>query len=74
MATGTKKRVHHWVRYWEFELNSMSAPTYLNVIPLGSYIMLLGMEWFYIHRTKVDFYDKVIEFLDDDGDMRILQK
>jgi len=52
----------------------MSAPTYLNVIPLGSYIMLLGMEWFYIHRTKVDFYDKVIEFLDDDGDMRILQK
>ena len=25
--------------------------------------MILGMDWFFIHRTKVDFYDKAIEFL-----------
>lgn len=45
----------------------------MNVLPLGSYIMHLGMDWLYLHRTKVDSYDKVIEFLDDNGEKRILQ-
>jgi len=28
--------------------------------------MPLGMDWLYIHKTKVDCYDKAIECLDDD--------
>ena len=35
--------------------------------------MLLGMDWLYLHRTKVDCYDKAIECLDDNGEKRILQ-
>ena len=31
------------------------------------------MDWLYLHRTKVDFYDKAIECLDDNGEQRILQ-
>lgn len=34
--------------------------------------MLLGMDWLYIYRTKVNFYDKYIEFLDDNGEQRVL--
>ena len=26
----------------------------LTVLPLGSYNMLLGMDWLYLHRTKMD--------------------
>ena len=36
--------------------------------------MLLGMDWLYLHMTKVDFYDKVIDCLDDNGEQRILQR
>ena len=57
LATCTKKRVHHWVK----------------ACALGSYSMLLGMDWLYLHRTKADFYDKTIECLDDNGEKRILQ-
>ena len=35
--------------------------------------MLLGMDWLYLHRTKVDYYEKAIAFLDDNGEQRILQ-
>jgi len=73
LSTGTKKRVHHWVRFCEFELNGMPTSAHLNVLPLGSYSMLLGMYWLFIHRTKVDNYDKSIKCLDDDGERRILQ-
>ena len=35
--------------------------------------MILGMDWLYIHGTKVDYYENSIEFLDDDGERRILE-
>ena len=44
----------------------MTTSSHLNVFPLGSYSMLLGMDWLYIYRTKVDCYD-------DDGERIILQ-
>ncbi len=72
MDTCTKKRVHHWVISYAFELKGISRSMYVNVLPLGSYSMLLGMDWLSIHRTKVDCYDKAIECLDDDGEKRIL--
>jgi len=66
------KRVHHLVRSCAFELDGMPTLAHLNVLPLGSYSMLLGMDWLYLQRTKLDCYKKAINFLDDDEDKRIL--
>ena len=68
LAIDTKNIVHHWVRVCAFELNNMPTIAHLNVLPLGSYSMLLGMDWLYLQRTKVDCYEKDIEFLDDNGE------
>lgn len=35
--------------------------------------MLLGMDWLYHHKTKLDFYEKDNECLDDNGEHRILK-
>ena len=35
--------------------------------------MLLGMDWLYLHRTNGDCYGKSIEFLDDIGELIVLQ-
>jgi len=51
----------------------MPTLTHLNVLLLGSYNMLMGMDWLYLHRTKVDCYDKAIECVDDNGEPRVLQ-
>jgi len=51
----------------------MPTSTHLNVLPLGSYNLLLGMDWLYLYRTKVDCYDKAIECLDDNGEPRVLR-
>ena len=73
LATGSKKRGHQWVRSCAFELNGMPTSEHLNVLLLGSYSMILGMDWLYLHMTKVDYYDKAIKFLDENGEQRILQ-
>jgi len=72
LATGTKKQVHHWVRVCVVELNGMPTSTHLNVLTLGSYSMILGMDWLYFNKTKVDCFDKAIECVDDSGENRTL--
>jgi len=50
----------------------MPIVAHLNVLSLGSYNMILGMYWLYLHRTKVYCYDKAIECMDDTREKRIL--
>ncbi len=73
LATSTKKRVHHWVRACAFDLNGMRTIADFNVLTFRAYNMTLGMDWLYLHRTKVDCYDKATECMDDNGEPRVSQ-
>ena len=42
-------------------------------ITVGIIHYVVGHGWLYLHRTKVECYDKVIECLDDNGEPRVLQ-
>jgi len=39
----------------------------LNVLPLGSYDVIIGMEWLEVHRAKLDRYNKVDKCINDKG-------
>eukprot|EP00253_Pinus_taeda_P028560 PITA_28560 len=73
LGTTTKKTIHHWVRVCAFELNVIPTSAHLNVLPFGSYGMLLDMDWLFTDRNKLDCYENAIECLDGHGDKRILQ-
>ena len=49
LVKGTKKRVHQWLIAYALKLNGVPTTTHLNALPLGSYNMLLGMDWLYLH-------------------------
>jgi len=51
----------------------MPTTMHLNGLPLGSYKMILAMDWLYLQRTKVDSFNNAIGCLDDNGENRILQ-
>ena len=51
----------------------MPTIAHLNIFPLGSYNILLGMDWLYLHMTKLDCYEKSIECLDNNGEQIFLQ-
>ena len=46
---------------------------YLNVIPLGSYGILTGMDWLEAHREKIDCYNKTFEWLDEEGNLIVMK-
>ena len=43
----------------------------LNVLPLGSYGVFIGMDWLEAHREKLDCYNKTFECLDEEGNLRV---
>lgn len=56
------------------EIYGMSTIVNLNVLPLEAYNILLGMDWLYVHQTKVHCYEKAIECLNETGERTMLQE
>jgi hypothetical protein len=48
-------------------MNGLSTKVDVNIIPLGSYDCLIGMDWLEKHHVVLDCYNKPITFLDEEG-------
>jgi hypothetical protein len=40
------------------DMNGLRKKEYLNIIPLGSYDFLIGMDWLEKYHVVLDFYKK----------------
>ena len=55
------------------ELNGILTKVDLNVLPLGSYDALIGMDWLENHRVEMDCYEKFLECIDEEGKLRVVK-
>ena len=60
LATGTKRKVNEVVEKCPLVMNRLITCVDLNVLPLGSYDFLIGMDWLEAHRVKLDCYNKTL--------------
>jgi hypothetical protein len=51
-------------------MDGMETKVDLNILPLGSYDLLIGMDWLEKHSTIVNCRDKTFNCLDDFGKSR----
>lgn len=61
------------VEYFLVEIRGIITGVKLNILPLGSYNFFIGIDWLAAHREKVDYYDKMLEYLSDEGDIIMMQ-
>jgi hypothetical protein len=54
-------------------VNGLSTQTTLNLLSLGSYDILLGMDWLAVHKNKLYCYNKMLECEDEEEEKRTLQ-
>ena len=73
LATRTKIRIHDMVRSCSISLNGMNTSSDLNIIPLGSYDVLIGMDWLDKHHAVLDFHNKTFTCLDGNGKERTMK-
>ena len=55
------------VEKFPFVMNGLVTCVHLNVLPLGSYDFLIGMDWLEAHRVKLNCYNKTFEWMDEEG-------
>ena len=73
LATGTKKKVSEVVSKCPLVMDGLVTYSDLNVLPLGSYDILIGMDWLEAHRVKLDYYINNFECIDEEGNLRIVR-
>jgi predicted aspartyl protease len=52
LATGTKRRIHEVVKICSISFNGVNTSVDINIIPLGSYDILIGMDWLDKHHVS----------------------
>ena len=54
LATRTKRKRVDFVSDFEFNLDGQNIKTNLNILALGSYDMIIGMDWLERHKAVLD--------------------
>jgi hypothetical protein len=63
LAIDTKRKVAEAIRACKFIMGGFPTQATLNILPLGSYDLLIGMEWIDAYKTTLDCYHKTLECL-----------
>jgi hypothetical protein len=66
LATGTKRKVTELVKSCSVDMKGMSTKAELNILPLGSYDCLIGMDWLDQHHALLDFCNKRFTCLNEE--------
>jgi hypothetical protein len=61
------------VNAYPMDMNGLCTKAYLNIIHLGSYDFIIGMDWLDEHYVVLDCYNKAFTCLDEQGNLRSVQ-
>jgi hypothetical protein len=67
LAMGAKRKINELVKYWQIDMNGLNTKLDVNIIPLGSYDFIIGMDWLEKHHVVLECYNKTITCIDDEG-------
>ena len=73
IATRTKNKVSEVVRKCPFVMDRLVTCADMNFLPLGSYDVLIGMDWLEAHRARLDCYNNTFECLDEEGNLKVVK-
>ena len=73
LETGTKRKVSDFIFDCEFILGGQNTKTNLDILPLGSYDVIIGMDWLERHKEVLDCYEKSLKYKDKNDTTRTVQ-
>ena len=56
LPTSTERKVTSYVKNCELLMNDFIMHVDLNILPLGSYDMLIGMDWIEEHGVMLNYF------------------
>jgi hypothetical protein len=67
LSTGTKRRIHDMFKGCSISLNGVNIYVDLNIIPMGSYDIIIGMDWLEKHHVVLYFHKNTFTCLYEEG-------
>ena len=67
LATGSKGKVTSLVKNCQLMMNYFLTHVNVNILPLGSYDLLIGMDWLEEHKVLLNCFDKTFTCTDNNG-------
>jgi hypothetical protein len=67
LTTRTKRKVAEVIPACKFIMDGLPTQATLYILPLGSYDLLIGMDWLAAYKTKLDCYHKTLECVNEEG-------
>jgi hypothetical protein len=72
LATRAKRKFNEMVKSCLMDMNGLNTMKDLNMLHLGSYDCLIGMDWLDQHHAILDCHKKAFTFLDEEGNLRTM--
>jgi hypothetical protein len=73
LDTISKRKISEMVMACPMNMNRLSTSADLNIIPLGSYNYLIGMDWLDQQHVVLECYNKSFTCLDEEGNLMAVQ-
>jgi hypothetical protein len=73
LAIGVKRKVVELVKSCRVEMNGLSTREDLNILPLGTYDYIIGIDLLDQHHVVLDFHNKELTCLDEEGNPKTIQ-
>ena len=70
LATGARRKVNEMVKSCLIDMNGLNTKVDSNILPLGSYDYLIGMDWLDPLHALLDCHNKAFTCLDEEGNQR----
>ena len=61
LSTSTKRKVVEVIPACQFTMGEFPTQATLNILPLGSYDLLIGMDWLATYKSRLYYYHKTLE-------------
>ena len=65
LSIEAKIKINEMVKYCPIYINGINTKVDVNIIPLGSYDFMSGMDWLEKHHDVLDYYNKTITCLNE---------
>jgi hypothetical protein len=73
LAIGTKRKVTKFVSDCELGISGQNTKLNINVLPLGSYDIIIDMDWLERHKVILNCYKKYFVYKDENNTTRTIQ-
>jgi hypothetical protein len=73
LAIGARRNINEMVKSCLMDMNGLNTKSDLNILPLGSYDCLIGMDWLDQHHALLEYHNKSFTCLDEEGKLRKVQ-